>query len=170
MRRKHRARTTARRIRRCAALLVLLGASDVGLAYNIYKSVDAQGNVTYSSSPPADTTMVERVKLAPAPSKDSLAAAKERERQIVAAGNQISTERKAQQETQAKGVDAARQEVNNAQAALADAKVMRDSDWQGTVQGKRHLKPEYFARVQAAESRLAQAQKAYKDALARRGN
>lgn len=170
MRRKHRARTNTFRIRRWAALPLLLGACGAALAYNIYKSVDAQGNVTYSSSPPADANMVERVKLAPGPSQKSVAAAKEREKQIVAAGDDMSRERQAQKEAQAKGVDATHREVNKAQAALADAKEMRDSDWQGTIQGHRHLKPEYFERVQAAESRLEEAEKAYKDALAQRGN
>ena len=170
MGRKYHARTNPSRVLRFAVPLVLLGTSDVALAYNIYKSVDAQGNVTYSSSPPADANMVERVKIAPAPSQESIETAKERERQIAAAGDEMSQERQTQKEAQAQGVDATRREVNTAQAALADAKEMRDSDWQGTIQGHRHLKPEYFERVQAAESRLEEAQKAYKEALAQRGN
>lgn len=162
MLRGHHARETILVIRRFAALLVLLGASEAGLAYNIYKSVDAQGNVTYSSRPLADASAVERVNLPPAPSEESVASAVQREKEIAAAGDEISKERQSLD----KGVNAARREVNQAQAALADAKVMQDNDWQGTIQGKRHLKPEYFQRVAAAEARLEASEKAYKTALA----
>lgn len=149
-------------IRQCIALLVLPAVSSVGFAYNIYKSVDAQGNVTYSSSPQSDASSVERVNLPPAPSSESVAAAKERESQIVAAGDTMTQDRKARTEEQDRSVDTARREVNGAQQALAEAKAIQDSDWQGTVQGRRHLKPEYFARVAAAESRLSSAQSQYK--------
>ncbi|MDX1433551.1 MAG: DUF4124 domain-containing protein [Gammaproteobacteria bacterium] len=149
---------------RSMAFCALLCASHQASAYGIYKSVDAEGNVTYSSSPQPSGGRVERVHLPPAPSQASVDEALAREQQIEAAGNAIAAERQARAREQAEGVEAARREVNSAQVALNDAKQIRDGDWQGTVQGKRHLKQEYFERVAAAAARLEAATQAYRQA------
>ncbi len=58
-----------------ASLLLPVTASGEG---PIYKSVDAAGNVTYSSEPPADAAKVEGIEIPAAPSEETLNQAVER--------------------------------------------------------------------------------------------
>ena len=60
----------------CMLLLALLAVT--AAAEQIYKSVDAEGNVTFSSEPPADAVNVDEVKVQPGPSDAARQAARER--------------------------------------------------------------------------------------------
>jgi hypothetical protein len=60
----------------CVLGLFLLAGNAV--AEPIYRSVDADGNVTFSSEPPADAVNVDEVKVQPGPSAAAQQAARER--------------------------------------------------------------------------------------------
>lgn len=60
----------------CMLVLTLLAGTAV--AEQIYKSVDAEGNVTFSSQPPADAVDVDEVSVRPGPSEMAQREARER--------------------------------------------------------------------------------------------
>jgi hypothetical protein len=69
----------------CTCLLVLLTGTVT--AGQIYRSVDAEGNVTFSSEPPENATSVEEVDIPPGPSAEEQHEARERmQRQEATAG------------------------------------------------------------------------------------
>lgn len=55
-------------------------------ADTIYKSVDEQGNISYSASPPENDTATSTVNIAPQPSDEQIKAAQERHERNVQAG------------------------------------------------------------------------------------
>lgn len=122
-------------------------------AYQMYKTVDAAGNVSYSSHPPADSVSMEVVKIRSGPSAESQAEAAQRESEIEQAAGEIQQQREALEAERARSVSAARAKVSAAKTDLEAAREIRDDDRQGTVSGKRRLKPSYHERVQSAEQR-----------------
>ena len=83
------------------AILLLIGMS-TAMADKIYKSVDADGNVTYSSQPPDDSVNVERIRVAPSPGEEELRAAQERERRISESANTLADQREQREEARRK--------------------------------------------------------------------
>lgn len=61
----------------CCLLALALLAGAVS-AEQIYRSIDADGNVTFSSQPPADAVDVDEVSVPPGPSAEAQAAARKR--------------------------------------------------------------------------------------------
>ena len=51
-------------------------------ADEVYKSVDEEGNVTYSEEPPADAKEIETLDTGPEPSSEEVGAAQEREKKL----------------------------------------------------------------------------------------
>jgi hypothetical protein len=109
---------------------MLLVASPLAAAEQIYKWVDASGNVTYSSTPPPGAA-AQTVDLPPAPPPAEIEAARERERSLQELGDQMSQQRQ-DREAQA----AQERQAASAAAALQppaqppqDAGVTGDTDW-----------------------------------------
>ena len=75
------------------AMLILASAPQAFASEAIYKSVDAQGNVTFSSKPPAGAEAVERIEIPEAPSAEDTAAADERAKNIIEEADRLSAER-----------------------------------------------------------------------------
>jgi hypothetical protein len=140
--RVHRARAFGADLRsplaRALFCLALASAGSHPLAEPVYKTVDAEGRVTYSSRPPAQgTPHVEKVKIhgepdsnEPAPPVVDPAAARAARTQAIAA---------------------AQQRAIRAKAALEQAKIQDGSDWVSQPDSSRVLSAEYFKRVAAAE-------------------
>ena len=147
------------------ALLAVIIFSGPASAYTVYKSVDAQGNVTYSTHPPMDARSVEHVHLQPPLSRDAQQAAVRREGEIEAAAEAAAAESRARAEERAESVEATRRDVAVAKRKLEEALIMRDDDWQGVVAGGRRLKPSYHERVGRAQAELADAERRHKQAL-----
>ena len=63
---------------RTFCILVLAFLAGTAAAEQIYKSVDAEGNVTFSSEPPAGAVNVDEVRVQPGPSDAAQQAARER--------------------------------------------------------------------------------------------
>lgn len=77
-------------MRSCLMMLVL-ALPLAGLAETaVYRSVDAEGRVSFSDQPPADAKQVETLPLPSVPSEETLAAARERTRQELAAGREVT--------------------------------------------------------------------------------
>ena len=126
-------------------------------AYQVYKTVDAAGKVTYSTHPPADSVSMEIIKIHPGPSAEEQAEAVQREAAVKQAVGEVQQQREALEAERAQGVGAARAELSAAKTDLEAARQIYDDDWQGLVSGKRRLKPSYHERVQSAERRYEDA-------------
>lgn len=85
----------------CALLLAMVAGTVA--AEQIYRSVDAQGNVTFSNQPPANSVTVDQVSVQPGPSDAAQREARERMQRQEAAANEMSesSARRVQQKPQA---------------------------------------------------------------------
>jgi hypothetical protein len=149
--------TVKRRPRLWAALICTLLTLSLlftrAEAYQVYKTVDADGRVAYSTHPPADSVSMEIVKIHPGPSVEEQAEAAEHESAIKQATGDVQRQREALKAERAQSVGTARDELSAAKADLEAARQIRDDDWQGLVSGKRRLKPSYHDRVQSSKQR-----------------
>lgn len=151
-----------------ATLALALCVAGPAAAYNVYKNVDAAGNVTYSTHPPPDAQTVEQVKLKPGPTAEQQTQAWQREQKIINAAEEIQQQNEAAAAEQAASVQTAQSKVSIAEESLEQASEYRDDDWQGTVSGYRKLKESYFERVARARIELEQAQAELKAAKQRK--
>lgn len=131
-------------------------------AQTVYKSVDEQGNVTYSGEPPPtdEAARVKEIELPAGPSEQDQAEAIQRMREMEARAGRLDQQREIRQEASQGDLAAVRQELTEARAALAEAREMRFEDWQYIAGGGRVLKPSYHERVAAAEQRVRTAEQA----------
>jgi hypothetical protein len=126
-------------------------------AETAYRSVDEQGNVTFSDRPVSSATQEERISIdVPAPSPEQQQEALQREEALQKAASQPVTPGAPAKASQNK---AARQAVEDAEARLGKAIMVREGDRIGTAGGGSRLKPEYHERVRAAEAELEAAKK-----------
>jgi hypothetical protein len=131
---------------------LLLGPGQLANAASVYKTVDPDGRVTYSSRPPPDEgKRVEQIRIhGSAP--DLPAEPQESE--------------SARQQSRASAVAAAQRELFLTMAALEQAKIQSAEDWQEQTPGKRVLSAAYFKRVTAAAAEVESAQRALDQARA----
>lgn len=143
----------------CLGLLTLL-ASAPGSAETIYRWVDKDGSVSFSSSPPPGMPKgrLSEVEVDSALPPEQQQAAEERVRQLEDAAGRMQEERMMARKGGLERLAQAEDEVRQAQADLARAQVQTPEDWQTIVGGGRHLKPSYFDRVRVAQETLARAQ------------
>lgn len=147
--------------------LILGGAMLLALpaaAEDIYRSVDAQGNVTYTDQPPAGTQEAEKVELSPGPSPESIRHTEQRNREINQATDKAERKRLQQERERQQRVEQARKALEEAEAKLAAAKEIKDEDRQNLAGGKRRITPDYFARVKAAKDEVEKAREALRKA------
>lgn len=83
-------------------MLVLVLLSGMAAADQIYRSVDAQGNVTFSNQPPANSVSVDKVSVQPGPSAEAQQEAQERIQRQEATANELgeANARRVQQQPQ----------------------------------------------------------------------
>jgi hypothetical protein len=88
------------------AMLMLCCAAATGVQGQVYKSIDADGNVTYSASPPADPAVsrVESVRIDPGPPEREQQAAQQRRQSIESS---LAQRRRAAAQTQQESADTA---------------------------------------------------------------
>ena len=70
----------------CVLLVMVAGTA---AAEQIYRSVDAEGNVTFSNQPPADSVTIDQVSVQPGPSDAAQREARERMQRQEAAANEL---------------------------------------------------------------------------------
>jgi len=152
-------------------LLVLAAAADVQTA-QVYKSVDKEGNVTYSEEPPPGVE-AQPVAIETHPTQERRQEAEDVRLRMLQEGQEV--DRQLAQQRQRR--EALHIELERAEQALVEARRRLDDGMEplpgervGTVSGKSRLREEYFARVErlkdavkAAERQVQEAQ----DALAK---
>ena len=74
-------------VRTGCVLLVMVACT--AAAEQIYRSVDAQGNVTFSNQPPANSVTIDQVSVQPGPSDAAQREARERMQRQEAAANEL---------------------------------------------------------------------------------
>jgi multidrug efflux pump subunit AcrA (membrane-fusion protein) len=133
-------------------------------ADDIYRSVDAQGNVTFTDQPPTGNQQAEKVELPPGPSPASIRDTEQRIQAIDQAVSDAQRQRLSQEKQKDHRVEAARKALEAAEEKLAQAKVIKEEDRQNLAGGKRRINPEYFARVKDAKAEVDKARKALREA------
>lgn len=131
-------------------------------ADTLYKSVDAEGRVTYSSQPPLGAVRTEPLPLPDdEPSEAERQDALRRADETGARLDELAREREELQQRQSadqQGINEALQARDAARTRLEESRIQRDEDWQATAKGGRFLKDGYFQRVQEAEQALQAAE------------
>jgi hypothetical protein len=150
----------------CVLLLFWPG---LGQGQTVYKSVDAQGNVTYSNTPPSNAAAVEPIAVR---SARPTAADPEAERQPEdAAGQSVDGQRRRdeqrqQRAQQAAAVAAAERRVRAAQEGLEAAKRQRDADRRTPERGGGAGGQAGYERMQQERRKIREAEQALEDAKA----
>ena len=138
-------------------LMVIATAAFQVAAESAYRSVDEQGNVTFSDTPVSGAAQEEKVMIdAPAPSADSQQETLQREAELQKAASQAGSSSTASQADRKK---AASQNAQDAEKRLEDASQVREGDRIGTAGGGSRLTPEYQERVREAEEEVDKARK-----------
>lgn len=135
-------------------------------AQTVYKSVDAQGNVTYSSTPPDSRSAksIEEVTIAPPPPESQVREAEERMRRVETEATQARKARADQGKQRSQSVSDAEDALQQARIELQEARIQGDDDWQYLAAGGRVLKQSYFDRVKNAEGKVRKAEEALRNA------
>lgn len=134
------------------------------VAGEVYRTVDDEGNVTFTDSPPEGDARAERVELPPPPSPERLRESEQRNQDIRRAAQEAKRERIQKQSQRESLVAEARKRLAEAEARLQEAKVIQDEDRQNLAGGKRRIHPDYFERVEQAEAEVEAARKALRQA------
>ena len=125
------------------------------------RSVDAQGNVTFSDKPVTGSVTSERISIdAPAPSPDRINKSQQESQAIIDKANRSQQQRDTTGQREAQKSKTSKQSVENARKQLEQAKIVGEGDRQGKAGGGTRLTPEYQERVKAAEENLKQAEDA----------
>ena len=135
--------------------LLLLAAISQPATADALRSVDKDGNITFSDAPVAGSVESETISIdAAPPSRDSLNASQREAQAIIDKANRIDTgkHRETQQNPSSK------QRVESARKELEDSKVVREGDRIGKAGGGTRLTPEYLERVRKAEQALKDAE------------
>lgn len=90
-------------------ILLLLVWSLFAHAQTVYKTVDEEGRVSYSTTPPEDASAAEQLAPPPEPSPEAVEAAKQRQQELEQAADRRREER--QQQLQAEAVQRAQTRV-----------------------------------------------------------
>mgnify|MGYP001546690587 FL=1 len=139
-------------------LICLLAVSGSLTAQQVYRSVDEQGNVSYSGEPPANAQAVETISVDPGPSADQRREAEKRASEMEQAA-QGAVESASESEARRQMVREAQENLMSAEKALEEAKVVGPGDRKGTASGGSRLTEAYQERVEAAEADVAAARK-----------
>ena len=133
-------------------------------AEKIYESVGPGGETTFSDRKPADAVEVREMKVAPEPAAEAVEESHRRTQQMIDEATRTEQQRNARKVQQQTELAAAQQRVKEAEARLKEAETVREGDHIGNAGGGSRLRPEYFARVEAAKAELEAAKKALKAA------
>jgi hypothetical protein len=139
--------------------LALMLMAVVAQGQTVYRSVDDQGRVTYSSEPPEGARASKEIRIEPGPSEAQRQEALDRQRRLLEQSAEAGAEREQSRAQRAAEIQQAEEELRAAREALEQARVKRERDWQGRAGGGHRLKESYFERVRAAEQAVDAAEK-----------
>ncbi|GEM_PF-1878128 len=132
----------------------------VPAAERVYKSVDENGHVTFSSQPVPGAARVEPVQIAPPPPPERVRDAASVQDEVERAADQTRIDLDERLRNWQQRLKRAEDEVDRARAALEAAKKQTDADWRHNQSGARYLKQSYYDRVSRAEVELRRAEAA----------
>ena len=124
----------------------------------VYKSVDADGNVTYASSPTEQSIKSKPITVPLGPTDEQRQEAEQIEKRLENAATQRRQDLAVARNQRTGSLQEAEQSLAEAKADLEETKIIQDSDWQFLGGGGRHLKESYLQRVQQAEERVRAAE------------
>ena len=140
-------------------LAVMLAASSLPTLSEVLRSVDKNGNVTFSDQPvPGSVEATPVVIDAPPPSRQEVSESEQEAQETIRKANQIGQETEAGSFDRAAAIKAAQMNLDSATAHLREAQVVGEGDRQALAGGGSRLTPAYLQRVQDAEQQVMDAQ------------
>jgi len=140
-------------------LALMLAASSLSSVSEVLRSVDKNGNVTFSDQPvPGSVEATPVVIDAPPPSRQEVSESEQEAQETIRKANQIGQETEAGSFDRAAAIKAAQMNLDSATAHLREAQVVGEGDRQALAGGGSRLTPAYLQRVQDAEQQVMDAQ------------
>ncbi len=141
-------------------LMIFLGLGVVpGLSAgeNVYRWVDAEGNVTYSSQAPVGAADVREIEIDPGPTDEQREQAEARLQRSLEIIEETEEARSEAMQQRSEQVREAEEALTQAEQDLEEAKRVRPSDWILGYRTSGMRKPEYYERVKEAEAAVEEA-------------
>ncbi|MES9969153.1 MAG: DUF4124 domain-containing protein [Candidatus Thiodiazotropha sp.] len=140
-----------------ATLPALLTAADV------YRTVDDEGNVTYTDAPVKNGGKIEKIEIQPGPSEASRLDTLQRNAAIRKAMEEARAKRLEREAVRDERLSKASKELEQAQEDLKRTKEIGEDDRQYLSGGRSRIRPEYFERLKEAEKKVEEARKNLKE-------
>jgi type IV secretory pathway VirB10-like protein len=149
-----------------ALIASLLAISVSPLSAEVIRSVDKDGNVTFSDAPVPGSVESNRVVIdaPPAPTPQEASESERQAQEMIQRANRNQAERDVQADDRGARIKAAQMDLDSATAHLREVQVVRAGDRQSLANGGSRLRPEYLERVQDAEQQVMDAQKKLNEA------
>jgi vacuolar-type H+-ATPase subunit I/STV1 len=144
------------------ALFILVSPVHL-LAGDVYRSVDAEGNVTYTDDPPATDSSVEKIEIHPGPSEASRLDTEKRNAAIRKAMEEAREKRLEKEASHNAELAEARKALEQAEKELEQAKEIDEDSRQYLSGGRSRLSPAYLERIKEVEAKVEAARKKYKE-------
>ena len=146
-------------------LTTLLLASSLPCASEVIRSVDKDGNVTFSDQPvPGSVEATPVILDVYKPSPQEVTESQQQKQQTIQRADQLTQEMDTKNADKAANIQAAEMNLDSATAHLREVQVVREGDRQALAGGGTRLRPEYLQRVQDAEQQVMEAQKKLNEA------
>lgn len=145
---------------KCLMLMALAVMNGAATAETVYRTVDKDGNIHFSDTPPPGSTTTEEITIdAPPPSADRVRESEADAKRAIKQADIEQTRRDAAREERTAELREAEKALKLAEKNLEEAKVVREGDTRGKAGGGTRLTSQYMKRVKAAEKDLAEAQR-----------
>jgi hypothetical protein len=139
--------------------ILLVGHALPGMS-EVIRSVDKDGNVTFSDEPvPGSVTATPVTIEAYKPTPREAAESEQQAQETIQRADQLQRQVDAKEAEKAARIKAAQTSLDTATAHLQEVQVVREGDRQTLAGGGTKLTPQYLQRVQEAEQQVRQAQK-----------
>ena len=128
----------------------------------VYRSTDANGNVTYSDKQPVNAVQEETIKLPAGPSPEEIAASKAREQEIQQAAESADSSVEQRMNVRAElktSLEQSKTSLQAAEEALANGQEPLPGERLGKVGGGTRLSDAYWNRIHKLELDVEQAQR-----------
>lgn len=132
-------------------------------AGDVYRAVDAEGNVTYTDSLPETDSSVEKIEIQPGPSDASRRDSEKRNEAIRKAMEEARSKRLEKEASRNVEISEARKALEQAEEELKRAKKIDEDDRQYLSGGRSRLSPQYLERIKEAEANVETARKKFKE-------
>jgi len=142
------------------ALAVIIAVSSMPCVSEITRSVDSEGNVTFSDQAvPGSVEATPVVIDTPSPSRQEVSESEQQAQDMINRANLNQQPSDSSTAGKKERIQAAQRNLDAANAHLKEVEVVREGDRQALAGGGTKLRPEYLLRVQEAEQQVSGAQK-----------